>query len=95
MRTRLLLAALAFAFAAGPASAQDAQGLATEHGSNPKQTVEGVVTRVDPQRNRVTIRDANGGNYEFEASPDTIKDLKVGDTIEARRRDANATRAND
>jgi hypothetical protein len=98
MRTRLWLAALAFAVWAGPASAQDAQGLATERGTNPKQTVEGVVTRVDPQRNRVTIRDPSGGNYEFDASPDTIKGMKVGDKIEARRRDANeATRqeAND
>ena len=93
MRTRLMLAALGFALLAGPASAQDA----TERDSNPKQTVEGVVTKVDPQRNRVTIRDANdGGNYEFDASPDTIKDMKVGDKIEARRRGADAaTRAND
>jgi hypothetical protein len=87
MRTRFWLAALAFAAAAGPASAQDAQGVATEPGSNPKQTVEGVVTRVDPQRNRVTIRDASGGNYEFDASAGTIDDIKVGDKIEARRRD--------
>ena len=96
MRTRLMLAALGFALLAGPASAQDAQGVATERGSNPKQTVEGVVTKVDPQRNRVTIRDPNGGNYEFDASPDTIKGMKVGDRIEARRRGADAaTRAND
>jgi hypothetical protein len=97
MRTRLWLAALAFTVWAGPASAQDAQSLATERGNNPKQSVAGVVTKVDPQRNRVTIRDPNGGNYEFDASPDTIRDMKVGDKVEARRRDANeATReAND
>jgi hypothetical protein len=88
MRAHLWLAAFAFALTAGSASAQD-QALATERGTNPKQTVEGVVTRIDPQRNRVTIRDPNGGNYEFDASPDTIKDMKVGDKIEARRRDAN------
>jgi hypothetical protein len=89
MRTRLWLAALAFAVWAGPASAQDAQALATERGTNPKQTVEGVVTRIDPQHNRVTIRDPSGGNYEFDASPDTINGMKVGDKIEARRRDTN------
>ena len=97
MRAHLWLAAFAFALTAGSASAQD-QALATERGTNPKQTVEGVVTKVDPQRNRVTIRDPNGGNYEFDASPETIKGMKVGDKIEAKRRDANeATRqeAND
>lgn len=88
MRARLLLAALALAVAAGTASAQSPQGMATERGSNPKQTVAGVVTKVDTQRNRVEIRDVDGGIHEFEASPETLKDMKVGDRIEAKRREA-------
>jgi hypothetical protein len=88
MRKRVWLAVLGFAVAAGPALAESPQGIATERGSNPKQTVEGVVSKVDPQRNRVTIRDIDGAEHEFEASPQTIDDMKVGDRIEAKRRDA-------
>jgi hypothetical protein len=97
VRKHLWLAALAFAIAAGPALAESPQGaspqsLATERGSNPKQTVQGVVTKVDQERRRVTIRDIDGADHEFEASSDTLKDMKVGDRIEARRRDANQAR---
>jgi hypothetical protein len=84
-----LLAVAAFAVAAGPALAQSPQGLATEKNSNPKQTVEGVVSDIDAQRNRVTIRDIDGAEHVFEASPATINDMKVGDRIEAKRRDAD------
>ena len=50
--------------------------------------VGGQVTKVDPGRNRVTVRDGDGTDREFEASKETIQDLKVGDRIEAKRRDS-------
>ena len=50
------------------------------------QTVAGVVTTIDLERNRLTLRSSDGTIYEFEASVETLKDLKVGDHIEAKRR---------
>jgi hypothetical protein len=49
--------------------------------------VGGQVTKVDPARNRVTVRDGDGTDREFEASKETLQYLKVGDRIEAKRRE--------
>jgi hypothetical protein len=51
------------------------------------QKVEGQVTNVDPKGNRVTVRTNDGKTHEFQASPETVRDFKVGDRIEARLRD--------
>jgi hypothetical protein len=48
--------------------------------------VGGQVTKVDPARNRVTVRDGDGTVREFETSKETLQDMKVGDRIEATRR---------
>ena len=48
--------------------------------------VGGQVTKIDPARNRVTMRDADGTVLVFETSKETLQDLKVGDRIEATRR---------
>jgi Cu/Ag efflux protein CusF len=53
---------------------------------NSPDTVGGQVTKVDPARKRVTMRDGDGTVREFEASKETLEDLKVGDRIEAKRR---------
>jgi NADPH-dependent 2,4-dienoyl-CoA reductase/sulfur reductase-like enzyme len=53
---------------------------------NTPDTVGGQVTEIDPARNRVTMRDGDGTVREFEASKETLEDLKVGDRIEAKRR---------
>jgi hypothetical protein len=50
------------------------------------ETVAGVVTEIDHDRSRVTVRSSDGKPHEFEASAETLKDLKVGDRIEAKRR---------
>jgi len=50
------------------------------------EIVAGEVTKVDPDRSRVTVRSSDGQLHEFEASAETLKDLKVGDRIEAKRR---------
>jgi len=52
------------------------------------EAVTGMVTRIDLERNRVTVRGSDGKTYEFEASEETLKDLQVGDHIEAKRRPA-------
>jgi hypothetical protein len=50
--------------------------------------VEGQVVRVDQKTNKVTIRDKSGTTHEFQANQETTKDLKPGDTIEAKLRQA-------
>ena len=78
--------ALALLLWAGTASAQakadcDAQGRAKA-----AQKVEGQVVKVDPALDKLTVRAPDGTVHEFQASKDTLRDLKVGDKIEANLR---------
>jgi hypothetical protein len=50
------------------------------------QKVEGQVVNVDPAQNKVTVRGSDGKTHEFQAPPDSIKEYKVGDRVEARLR---------
>jgi ribosomal protein S1 len=50
------------------------------------EKVEGEVVKIDKNQGRVTIRAADGTIHEFQASKETLQDLKVGDRIEARLR---------
>lgn len=50
--------------------------------------VEGQVVKVDPTRGRVSVREATGAVHEFQASAETLKELKAGDRIEATLREA-------
>ena len=50
--------------------------------------VEGRVVRVDQKTNKVTLRDKSGTTHEFQANAETTKDLKPGDTLEAKLREA-------
>jgi len=52
------------------------------------QKVEGQVVKLDPAQNRVTVREADGTVHEFQASKETLEDLKVGDHINANLREA-------
>ena len=67
-------------------------GTALGQAANPKtgqatpQTVEGQVVKIDKSQGRVTIRAADGTTHEFQASKETLQDLKEGDRIEARLR---------
>jgi hypothetical protein len=54
--------------------------------ANTPQTIEGQVVKIDRSRGRVTIRATNGTMHEFQASADTLKDLKEGDRLEAKLR---------
>ena len=49
-------------------------------------TVEGQVIKIDRAQGRVTVRAADGVTHEFQASKETLQDLKEGDPIEARLR---------
>ena len=52
------------------------------------ETIAGEVTKVDVAQGRVTMRQSDGTVHEFQASTDTLKDLKVGGRVEARLRKA-------
>ena len=85
MRTRLGLIAMVLALAFGQAiTIVPARSAAAAEQAS--EVVEGVVTNIDLDRSRVTIRSSDGTVYEFEASAETLKDLKLGDRIEAKRR---------
>jgi Cu/Ag efflux protein CusF len=54
--------------------------------ANTPEMVSGQVVKIDRAQGKVTIREGNGKIHEFQASADTLKDLKEGDRIEARLR---------
>ena len=68
---------------AGTAAAQNTPPTAPPAGS--PERVAGQVTKIDQASGKVTIQ-SGGQTYEFQASPETLKGLKVGDRIEARLR---------
>ena len=53
-----------------------------------KEKVEGQVVKVDTAQGKVTVREADGTVHEFQASAETLKDLKPGDQIGAKLREA-------
>ena len=52
------------------------------------QKVEGQVTSVDATQLKISVKAADGKTHEFQASPEMIRDFKVGDRIEANLRGA-------
>ena len=50
------------------------------------EKVEGQVVKVDLQQGKLTLRGSDGATHEFEASKETLQDVKVGDRIEAKLR---------
>ena len=50
--------------------------------------VEGQVVSVDQSAGKMTIRDKSGATHEFQASKETLAEMKPGDTIEAKLRKA-------
>jgi Cu/Ag efflux protein CusF len=93
MRIRLALVAalLASVFWSGLAVGQ------TKPACDPQQVkqstpdkVEGQVVSVDHTASKVTIREADGKNYEFHADKATLQNLKIGDRLEAKLRAAPA-----
>jgi hypothetical protein len=52
------------------------------------ETVGGQVVKVDRAQSKVTLRGSDGTAHELQASAETLQDLKVGDRIEAKLREA-------
>jgi hypothetical protein len=79
MAVALLSAGLAFGQQPKPADCDKARV---------PDKVEGQVVRIDSSTNKVTIRDSKGMTHEFQATRETTQDMKPGDRIEARLREA-------
>lgn len=84
MKQNLALAALALTAALGLGAVTAPQAATGVDATS--DVVAGQVTNIDAARHRVTVRSSDGQTHEFEASDETLKDLKVGDRIEAKRR---------
>jgi len=56
-----------------------------QQGQTP-QNVAGQVIKIDRSKGRVTVLAADGVVHEFQASTETLQNLKEGDHIEARLR---------
>ena len=70
----------------GAASAQGNKAACDAAKAASPQKVEGKVVRVDQAAGKVAVTEASGRTHEFQASKETLQDLKIGDTIEARLR---------
>jgi hypothetical protein len=53
-------------------------------------SVEGQVVKIDPDKGKVTVRASDGTTHEFQASKETLQDLKVGEQLKATLRSAPA-----
>jgi hypothetical protein len=52
------------------------------------QKVAGQVVSVDANQHKISVKTGDGKTHEFQASPEMIRDFKVGDRIEANLRNA-------
>ena len=77
--TVTLSAGLAF----GQSKAADCKGRAQA-----PERVEGQVVSVDQNAGRVRIKEKNGSTHEFQANRETLQDMKPGDQVEAKLREA-------
>jgi hypothetical protein len=72
----------------GAALAQVKPGCDAQGRMKVPDKVEGQVVKVDLAQGKVTVREADGTVHEFQASAETLKDLKPGDQIGAKLREA-------
>jgi hypothetical protein len=72
----------------GAAMAQGKPGCDAQGRVKTPEKVDGQVVKVDQAQGKVTVRESGGTVHEFQASAETLKDLKVGDRIEAKLREA-------
>jgi len=70
---------------AGFATAQSKPSCDQQKAAAP-QKVEGRVVRVDAAGGKVAVAESDGKTHEFQASKETLQDLKVGDKIQANLR---------
>ena len=84
MNIKLLLAGLAMTLLAlgGPAIAEDKD---CGKPGTPQQ-IEGKIVKLDSAAEKITVQDKDGTTHVLQASKETIKDYKEGDTIKAKLR---------
>ncbi len=82
-----LVVGLALLLSSGLAVAQGKPACAGGKVSTP-QKVSGEVLKVDAGLDKITVKETNGTVHEFQVSKETLRDLKVGDKIEANLREA-------
>jgi hypothetical protein len=80
----VVVALAAVALGAGSGHAQQKRADCDRAGTPEK--VAGLVLKLDADGGKVTVREANGTIREFNASKETLQDLKVGDRVEATLR---------
>jgi len=80
--------ATTIALSAGLAFAQSKPADCKAGRMSAPEKVEGQVVNVDQNSGKVTIREKNGSTHEFQANRETLQDMKPGDQIEARLREA-------
>jgi hypothetical protein len=52
------------------------------------EVVEGRVSKMDRSQGKLIVRDGDGKDYEFLASNETLQEIKVGNVIKAKLREA-------
>jgi len=80
--------ALSLMLLTGSALAQGKPNCDAQGRMKTPEKVEGQVLKVDNAQGKVTVRGGDGTVHEFQASAETLKDLKVGDKLEAKLREA-------
>jgi hypothetical protein len=73
---------------AGLAFGQSKAECKTDGTAQTPERVEGQITSVDQNTGKVTIRDSKGSTHEFRANRETVQDMKPGDRVEAKLREA-------
>lgn len=53
------------------------------------EDAEGQVVKLESAQSRFSVREPDGLIHEFQASPGTLRDLKVGDRIEVKLREVS------
>jgi hypothetical protein len=72
----------------GTAWGQDKPACDSKGNIKTPELVEGQVFKMDRSQGKLTVRDGGGGEYEFLASNETLEDIKIGDPIKAKLREA-------
>lgn len=83
MKTMLMIMSAGLVLS-GAALAQNSSADAPRRDS--PETIEGQVTKVEPDRGRITIRANDGTVHAFEAPAETLRSYKAGEPIKARLR---------
>jgi hypothetical protein len=72
----------------GSAWAQDKLVCDTNGNIRTPELVEGKVSKINRSQGKLTVQDGDGKDYEFRASNETLQDIKIGDVIKAKLREA-------